>query len=204
MLTARNASHFLRMKGNAMEISTHDLWTLMHGMGFGALFMLAFSGALAELYRMSVPGAAPMRASEQKALNFYLGAMVVLAWITVFTGAYIIYPWYRAVPPAGAVDLAEYPRRLLLSSARTSGWHNIGMEWKEHVSWLAPIAITMVAYVTMKYGQAIIYHRNMRIAVLGFTLAAFVATGISGTFGALLNKYAPVRGGATIILIQGE
>ena len=38
-----------------MEISTHDLWTVLHGMGFGALFMLAFSGALAELYRLSVP-----------------------------------------------------------------------------------------------------------------------------------------------------
>jgi hypothetical protein len=28
-----------------MEISTRDLWTVLHGMGFGALFMLAFSGA---------------------------------------------------------------------------------------------------------------------------------------------------------------
>jgi hypothetical protein len=24
-----------------MEITTHDLWTVIHGMGFGALFMLA-------------------------------------------------------------------------------------------------------------------------------------------------------------------
>jgi hypothetical protein len=38
-----------------MEISTRDLWTVLHGMGFGALFMLAFSGALAELYRLSAP-----------------------------------------------------------------------------------------------------------------------------------------------------
>ena len=30
-----------------MEITTHDFWTVLHGMGFGALFMLAFSGALA-------------------------------------------------------------------------------------------------------------------------------------------------------------
>ena len=39
-----------------MEVSTRDLVTVLHGMGFGALFMLAFSGALAELYRMSASG----------------------------------------------------------------------------------------------------------------------------------------------------
>jgi hypothetical protein len=188
-----------------MEISTHDLMTVLHGMGFGALFMLAFSGALAELYRMSAPGPAVQPSSRERTLlNFYLIAMVILAWFTVLSGAYIVYPWYRAVPPAGVTDLAEYPRRLLLSSSKTSEWHNIGMEWKEHVSWLAPIAMTMVAYVTMKYGRAITQPRHMRTAVLGFVVAAFVATGIAGAFGALLNKYAPVRGGSVIILMEGE
>ena len=188
-----------------MEITSHDFWTALHGMGFGALFMLAFSGALAEIYRMSAPGVpAAISAREQKVVGFYLAAMVILAWLTVFSGAYVIYPWYRAVPPAGVTDLADYPRRLLLSSGRTSEWHNVGMEWKEHVAWLAPIAITMVAYVTMKYGRAIVQHRNLRTAVLGFAIAAFVATGIAGAFGAVLNKYAPVRGGSSIILMKGE
>jgi hypothetical protein len=188
-----------------MEISTHDFMTVLHGMGFGALFMLAFSGAIAELYRISAPGIpSAMSTREQKLLGFYLVAMVILAWLTVFSGAYLVYPWYRAVPPVGVTDLADYPRRLLLSTGKTSEWHNVGMEWKEHVSWLAPIAITMVAYVTMKYGRAIIQHRNMRVAVLAFAVAAFVATGIAGAFGAFLNKYAPVRGGSVIILMKGE
>src|SRR5215469_4992083 len=190
----------------AMEISTRDLWTVLHGMGFGALFMLAFSGALAEVYRMSASGTAGVQPSsrERSLLNFYLVAMVILAWATVFSGAYVIYPWYRAVPPAGITDLAEYPRRLLLSSGKTSEWHNVGMEWKEHVAWLAPIAMTMVAYVTMKYGRAITRPRGMRTAVLGFVVAAFVATGVAGAFGAFLNKYAPVRGGSAIVLMEGE
>lgn len=185
-----------------MEITTHDFFTVLHGMGFGALFMLAFSGALVELYRLSAPGVpSPMSAGGQQLLGFYLVAMVILAWLTVLSGTYQIYPWYRAVPPAGVTDLADFPRRLLLSSGKTSQWHNLGMEWKEHAAWLAPIAITMVAYVTMKYGRAIIQHRNMRIAVLGFAVAAFVATGIAGGFGAFLNKYAPVKGGQVIILM---
>lgn len=188
-----------------MEISTHDLWTVLHGMGFGALFMLAFTGAFAEIYRISSPGApSHVSAREQKLLAFYLVAMVVLAWLTVFSGAYVVYPWYRAVPPAGVVDLADYPRRLLLASGKTSEWHNVGMEWKEHVAWLAPIAMTMVAYVTWKYGRAVTQHRNMRVVVLAFAVAAFVATGIAGAFGAFLNKYAPVRGGSVIILMHGE
>jgi uncharacterized membrane protein len=115
-----------------------------------------------------------------------------------------VYPWYRAVPPTGTTDLADYPRRLLLSSGKTSEWHNIGMEWKEHVAWLAPIAMTMVAYVTMKYQRAITRPRQLRLAVLVFTVVAFVATGIAEAFGAFLNKYAPVRGGSTIILMEGE
>jgi len=188
-----------------MEITTRDFLTVLHGMGFGALFMLAFSGALLELYRLSAPGPQPsINSRDQTLFGVFLVGMAILAWLTVFSGAYMIYPWYRAVPPADLTDLSDYPRRLLLSSGKTSGWHNVGMEWKEHVAWLAPIAMTMVAYVTLKYGRSIVQHRNMRVAVLGFTVAAFVATGIAGAFGAFLNKYAPIRGGSVIILMQGE
>jgi hypothetical protein len=44
----------------------------------------------------------------------------------------------------------------------------------------------------------------MHTAALCFTMAAFVATGVAGAFGAFLNKYAPVRGGSTIVLMSGE
>jgi hypothetical protein len=188
-----------------MEISTRDLVTVLHGMGFGALFMLAFSGALAELYRLSVVGTGYRPSVRgQDLLGVYLIAMVVLAWLTVFSGAYVVYPWYRAVPPAGLTDMSEYPRRLLLASGRTSEWHNVGMEWKEHVSWLAPIAMTMVAYVTLRYRHVITHPRHIRTAVLVFAVAAFVATGVAGAFGAFLNKYAPVRGGSVMVLMGGE
>jgi hypothetical protein len=159
------------------------------------------SGGIAELYRGVVPGP-PDR--QQTVFPAYLISMVVLAWLTVLTGAYIVNPWYRAVSSAGMTDLSEYPRRLLLSSERTLEWHNAGMEWKEHVSWIAPIAITMVAYVTLKYRRTITRPRQMWTAARGFTMAAFVATGIAGAFGAFLNKYAPVRGGSVIVLMNGE
>jgi putative Mn2+ efflux pump MntP len=44
----------------------------------------------------------------------------------------------------------------------------------------------------------------MRTVVLAFAIAAFIATGVAGAFGAFLNKYAPIRGGPVIILMEGE
>jgi MFS family permease len=188
-----------------VEITTRDLITVVHGMGFGALFMLAFSGALAQLHRLPAASVSSKPGKrEHRLLAVYLIGMVVPAWLTVLSGAYVVYPWYRAVPPAGATDLADYPRRLLLASGHTSEWHNVGMEWKENVAWLAPLAMTMVAYVTLRYSREIVRSRTMRTAVIGFALAAFIATGIAGMFGAFLNKYAPVRGGSVIVLMEGE
>lgn len=188
-----------------VEISWRDLMTVLHGMGFGTLFMLAFSGAIAEFYRMSAPGAPSVPSVRDSALlRGYLLAMVVLAWLTVFSGAYLVYPWYRARPPAGMVDLSAFPRALLMSSRRTSAWHSVAMEWKEHVAWIAPMAMSMVAYVYGKYGATLARHRALRKAALAFTVAAFMAAGVAGAVGALMNKYAPVHGGATIHLMAGD
>jgi hypothetical protein len=176
-----------------MEITAHNLWTAIHGLGFGALYLLACSGALMELSRLTASSApSPLTSRHQRFLNGYLIAMAVLAWVTVLTGAYIIYPWYRAVPPPGTADLSMYPQRLLLSHPTTRAWHSLGMEWKEHVAWFASISITMVAFVFIRYGSNLGEHKQLRRAVLGFALASFVAAGIAGFFGAMINKNAPV------------
>jgi hypothetical protein len=186
-----------------MEISYRDLITVLHGMGFGTLFMLAFSGAIGVLYETTSAGtrAQPSR-WETRMFRFYLTSMTVLAWLTVLSGTYIIYPWYRATPPEGTTDLSFYPRSLLLSSPLTSGWHDLGMEWKEHIAWFTPIAMTMVAYVFIKYGPQLALHRQLRVAVLSFTAVAFVGTAVAGGVGAFLNKNAPLRGGPQIIFYE--
>jgi hypothetical protein len=187
-----------------MEITTRELWTLMHGMGFGALYLMACSGALIELYRCATPsGSGSTTSTHERLVKFYLIAMAVLAWAAVLTGAYIIYPWYRAAPPPGTVDLSMFPQRLLMSSPTTIGWHSLGMEWKEHVAWFAPISITMVAFVFAKYGRDLANHRQLRAAVLCFAVASFVAAGVAGFFGAMIDKHAPVQGGQTINLNRG-
>lgn len=187
-----------------MEITARGLWTLVHGMGFGALYLLACSGAIVELGRRYAPAAdVPPSPRDEVFFRIYLVGMALLAWLAVLTGAYVVYPWYRAIPPAQTASLAGFPQRLLMSSPTTIGWHSIGMEWKEHVAWLAPISITMAAAVFMRYGRGIRNHPLLRRAVLGFVLVSFLAAGIAAFFGAMINKNAPVAGGQTIRLMQG-
>src|ERR1700744_5737941 len=135
-----------------MEITSRSLWTLVHGMGFGAFFLLACTGALVEFYRRFLARAEPLIESDSPFLKVYLFAMTFFAWLAVLTGTYIVYPWYRATPPPGVADLSGYPQKFLMAHATTIGWHSIGMEWKEHVAWLAPILITMAAVVVARYG----------------------------------------------------
>src|SRR5271170_7094385 len=143
-----------------MEITVRSLWTLIHGMGFGALYLLACSGAIIELYRFTAPPSqSESTPGHHRFLKFYLLAMVLLAWFAVLSGTYIIYPWYRAAPPPGTADLSLFPQRLLMSNPATIGWHSLGMEWKEHVAWLVPISITMVTVVFLRYGDDLRNHR---------------------------------------------
>lgn len=189
-----------------MEITTHAVWTLIHGMGFGGLYLLACSGAIVELWRRyGTHGEARTSSESQTFIRVYLIAMTVLAWLAVFSGAYLVYPWYRAIPPAGTVDLAAYPQRLLMSDPHTVGWHSLGMEWKENVAWLAPISITMATAVFLQYGRRIKEIPLLRNAVLWFVMVSFVAAGIAGFFGAEVDDHAPVEGGATIhLLLRGQ
>lgn len=187
-----------------MEFTARGLWTMIHGMGFGALYLLACSGALVELIRRYSPDNIEVTRRDAEFLRVYLIAMAALAWLIVLTGTYVIYPWYRAIPPAGVSGLAGYPQRLLLSSAATAGWHGLGMEWKEHVAWIVPMATTMAAAVTSRYGGSLKSQPQIRGAVLCFLLAAFLAGGVAGFLGAMLNKHAPVEGGGAIRLSGGQ
>jgi len=185
----------------ALEISFRDAVTVLHGMIIGAVLLLAFSGAAVILFSSSVAGH-PWTRRERKVANYYLGSMAVLAWIAVLAGTYVIYPWYRAVAPAGTTDLSGYPQRLLMSNPSTTNWHDIGMEWKEHIAWFAPITLTALTYLFVKYGSQLPRFRGLRNAMLALAAVAFISTAVAGVFGAMLNKYAPVRGGSELIIMK--
>jgi hypothetical protein len=176
-----------------MSLNLRELWTVLHGLVFGSLFLLAFAGGLAGLYSLR-PEWVTVSGVRERMLRLLGGTwlMAVVAWITVISGTYIVYPWYRAKPPEGA-NLAEYPRYLLLSNPTTSGWHTFGMEWKEHVAWFAPILTTAVAFVVSAYGPQLAKEEKLRKALIWFFVLGFTAAAIAGVFGAFINKIAPIR-----------
>jgi hypothetical protein len=176
-----------------MEVSVREGWTVLHGMLFGAVFLLAFAGGLAGLYSLR-PEWVTVEGIKERLFRMKVGlwSMALVAWATVISGTFIVYPWYRAKPPQGA-DLSAFPRSLLLSKPTTAEWHNFGMEWKEHVGWLAPIAATVVAFVVMYYGPQLTKKVGERRAVMIFFVIAFATAAIAGVFGAFINKVAPIR-----------
>lgn len=170
-----------------MEISMREGWTVIHGMVFGAVFLLAFAGGLAGLYSLRPEWVTTAGLRERLSrLKFGLWTMAVISWATVISGSYIVYPWYRASDPSSA-------RSILLSSPTTAEWHTFGMEWKEHVGWLAPIAATVVAFVVSYYGPLLAKRVGERRAVMVFFVISFVAAAAAGIFGAFINKIAPIR-----------
>jgi hypothetical protein len=176
-----------------MELTARELWAIIHGMLLGSLFLLAYGGGLAELINLGSEWATEAGIAKRvRRIIAGTWVMAIVAWITVITGTWIVYPWYRAKPPAG-VDLHMFPRSFLLTKPTTAGWHNFGMEWKEHVAWLAPILATAVAYMVTRYGTRLAKDEPVRRAVIVLFSVAFFTAAVAGLFGAFINKAAPVH-----------
>lgn len=136
-----------------MELSDREAWTVVHGLLLGTIFLLAFAGGLAGLWSLR-PGFVTAAGIRERMRRLYVGTwlMAAVAWATVITGTWIVYPWYRAtLAPVGEQEFAGCagavlpgptcsPRDFLLSNASgsTARWHEFGMEWKEHIGWAPP------------------------------------------------------------------
>ena len=182
-----------------MEMTDRELWTLIHGMGLGAVFLLAFGGGIAGVWRLR-PRLVPEEGLAERTPRMLIGTVVmaVVSWLTVLVGTWIVYPWYRATPPEGidqAVQseaLRDFPRYWLIAGEQTAEWHKFGMEWKEHVAFLAPFLATAVAFAVLYYGAQLVHRSDIRRAILVFFTLAFASAGIAGLFGALITKAAPI------------
>jgi hypothetical protein len=169
-----------------MHLSDRETWALIHGMILGAAFLLAFGGGLAGFYSLK-PGLLTVAGVRERTTRLILGTwvMAAVAWATVITGSWIVYPWYRDPAPSS-------PKSILLADPSTADWHTFGMEWKEHIAWIAPILATAVAFSVTYYGPLLIKHQGVRRALMVTFVAAFLTAGIAGLLGALITKSAPV------------
>jgi hypothetical protein len=176
-----------------MSLTDREFWGVIHGLILGAAFLLAFTGGFLGLWSLRARLITAEGISERiPRLEVWTGGMAIVAWLTVITGTWIVYPWYRATPPEGTTDLTGFPRSLLLSLPSTSQWHSFAMEWKEHVAWFAPLLATVVAFAVIYYGAQLVRRDDVRRAALVLFTLAFGAAAVAGLFGALITKAAPV------------
>lgn len=190
-----------------MELSNREFWGLVHGLILGSAFLLAFAGGLAGLYSLRRSWLTEEGIVERtRRLTIGFWAMAVIAWATVATGTWIVYPWYRENlagddKAAGCADLQLptpgecSPRDFLLSnvSGDTESWHTFGMEWKEHVAWLAPMLATSAAIIIAVYRARLADNPRVRKVAITMFVLAFATAAVAGVLGALITKVAPVK-----------
>jgi len=190
-----------------MELSNREFWTIIHGMVLGALFLLAFAGGLAGLYSCRPEWLTSEGIRERiTRLRYGTGLMALVAWLTVATGTWIVYPWYRENLSevgddryAGCEGLQVpnedcSPRDFLLSQVGgdTESWHKFWFEWKEHIAWIAPMLATAAAFLVFYYGRSLAQTPFLRRLVIWLFVGAFAVAGIAGLIGALVTKTAPI------------
>ena len=187
-----------------MEFTSRETWTLIHGLILGTLFLLSFAGGLAGLWSLRTEYVTPAGITERlRRLKLGTAVMAIVAWETVVTGTWVVYPWYRESLAgedfsgcAGTEVPGDEcsPRDFLLSnsSGTTEDWHKFGMEWKEHIAWISPMLATVAAFLVFYYGPVLARNRTARLLTLVVFVGAFVTAGIAGLFGALITKTAPI------------
>ena len=169
-----------------MDLTTHEFWALIHGVILGGAFLLAFSGGLAGFYSLR-PGLVTGEGMHERMRRLKAGtvAMAALVWLTVISGTWIVYPWYRE-------ETTDSPKSLLLADPGTEDWHEFAMEWKEHIAWIAPMLATAAAFIVLYYRDDLVKNQTARTIAMGFFIAAFSIAVIAGLLGALITKKAPV------------
>jgi hypothetical protein len=177
-----------------MLFTDRSLWTMVHGILLGGAPLMALSAALFLLYatRLSDPATVAARTESRAFAGLALFTAATL-WLTILIGTYIVFPPYRAAPPAGAADLAMYPRSMILANPGTAWLHSFAMESKEHVPWIAAMLVSAVAFVAVRYRSAALNDTQLRrttavLLSIAFGLVAFVAL-----MGILVNKVAPLQ-----------
>jgi hypothetical protein len=167
-----------------LALTAREFWMLFH-LGLGVLYVHAFASGLAGL----------SLGARLRRLNAGTWVMAITAWLTVISGTWIVYPWYRAEPPESVANLDAYPKSYLLADPAIAQWHEFGMEWKEHVGWISPILATAVGYVVIRYGPELTLaregERQIRKALIVLFTIAFLTAVVAAGLGAFINKVAP-------------
>jgi hypothetical protein len=164
-------------------LNGRQLWLLIH-IGLGSAFLHGF--VVGGRYLADVRARPEVARAGKRAL----ATMAAAAWLTVLTGTWAVYSWYRAKPVSAGSTLS-YPQQWLMSHGRLGFWHDFGMEWKEHVGWFAPILATTVAVLVIRHQDVLRRDWRPRRLVSALFSLAVAAALVAALLGAVINKVAP-------------
>jgi hypothetical protein len=176
-----------------MLFTDRSIWTMVHGIGLGGAALMGLAAALFYLYaartREGTIGSPP----ASRALAWVMIVTAAMLWLTVLVGTYVIFPPYRAAPPAGVTDLSQFPRSLVLASPDTAWLHAFAMETKEHVPWIASMLATAVAFVCVRYRARVLRDPSLANMSIGLLATSFALVAFVSLMGVFVNKVAPLQ-----------
>jgi hypothetical protein len=169
-------------------LTTGQVTFLLH-LALGVVMVHGFAGGLATLLR-------PARGRASEAVRTVSTvSLAAAAWAAAITGTWLVYPGYRSEPVDEATTdpavLVDHPKYALVADADTAVWHEFGMEWKEHVGWLVPILVTVVAYLAVRHRDLLARDTAVRRLAAGLLVVAVVGTVVAAGLGAVINAVAP-------------
>ena len=174
-----------------MLFSDRSILTMIHGLVLsgGALILLIV--ALVSLRTIPAGNEAPANGSA-KTFAWVTTAAAIFLWLAVIGGTYIVFPLYRAAPPEGLTQLAEYPRALLLADPQSRWLHSFGMEIKEHMPWIAAMLTTAAAFIARSYSTTLAGNASLRRVAGSMLGASVIIVASVALLGVFINKVAPL------------
>jgi hypothetical protein len=150
----------------------HDPATIIHRTLFCLFLVMASLEVVIVMYgafaaRGRSGPSEPSRIWQQ----MYMIVTVALGWSAAITGTFWI-----------------YPRQLIAFGLRSASLQSRGIGSRELFAWMAAMAITMLAYVLMRYKGQIEEHRRIRGMAAVFAFAVLSATGIANGLGRLIAR----------------
>ncbi len=177
-----------------MLFSERSLWTMAHGVVLGGAALMGLAAALFALLAArsspDSPGGALHESRAFAGLNVLTAAAL---WLTVIVGTYVVFPPYRATPPAGVTDLSQFPRSLILASPDTAWLHAFAMETKEHAPWIAAMLSTAVAFISVRHRSSLSTDPSLRKMTAALVAITFVLVAYASLLGIFVNKVAPLQ-----------
>lgn len=177
-----------------MLFTDRSIWTMVHGIVLGGAALMGLSAALFYLYATRLPNGPPAPTPNgSRALAALTVLTAVTLWLTVLAGTYIIFPPYRATPPAGVTDFSQFPRSLIQARSETAWLHSFAMESKEHMPWIASMLATAVAFVTVRYRSRVLRDASLRNLAAVLLAICFALVSFVSLMGVFVNKVAPLQ-----------